>query len=172
MCKLRKNDIRFIPSEYNKLNKKYYGYRYFYTELENLDANSAIEKYKNSDCLFLCWPPYQSMVDEGQYSAGEVLKVFQGNYLISIGENDRFMSTGDELFYDELEKNWKHLSELEDMFIEKANIFGNIYDSIFFYKRKIPVSNYMMVDRIRDLIITEKGRIISSMHEDDKERYL
>ncbi len=174
MCKLRKNDIRFIPTEYNELVKKYYGYRYFYTELENLDANSAIEKYKNSDCLFLCWPPSQSMVDnKGQYSAGEILKVFQGNYLISIGYNQRFWLTGDELFYDELEKNWIHLSELDkNMFIEfNSSYIDDIYDCIFFYKRKIPISNYMIVDRIRDVIITEKGRIISSMHEDDKERY-
>ena len=68
--------------------------------------------------------PHQRMVDEGQYSAGEMLQKFKGNYLISIGENARRSGSGDVLFYDELEKNWIEIEEKKDIYV---------YSKFFYY---------------------------------------
>jgi len=162
----RRSNINFIATDKFAVGKGLYGYKYTYTKVENMDALNAIKKYKNSNCLFLCWPPWQDMVEEGQYSAGKVLKIFEGDYLISIGENARGYSTGDDLFYDELEKNWDHLEDNDiDMFI-KGGIF-TIYDSVYFYKRKPKVKP--KEDEMRDTFLRSKGRIIASMHNFQEE---
>ena len=140
VSKDKKYDINFIATDKFDVGKGLYGYKYTYTNVENMDALHAIEKYKNSNCLFLCWPPSQEMVEKGEYSAGEVLKVFKGDYLISIGENSYGDSTGDNLFYDELHENWIHLEDEDiDMTIILQKLpRRSINDSICFYKRKEP----------------------------------
>jgi hypothetical protein len=100
---------------------------YLIPKLEKLEANAAIVKYKDSDCLFLCWPPHQSMVEKHQYDCGQILEEFQGNYLIYIGNPSE---TGSRLFYETLYKNWKESRE----FLPNMNILIR-KDYIYFYER-------------------------------------
>ena len=127
LCKRRENGIIFFPTEYKFFFKGTYRFKVEYTKLEDISADNAIEKYKSCDCLFLCWSPHERMVDEGQYSAGEMLQKFKGNYLISIGENARRSGSGDVLFYDELEKNWIEIEEKKIITYIPAG-FTVIYD--------------------------------------------
>ncbi len=110
LCKLKKNNIKFIATDYEVQ-------RIVYTEILGRYADKAIENYKNSDCLFLCWPPAQHMKDayKHQYSAGKMIQQFKGNYLIYIGmpkekeleemkklEKVEMVFTGDDLFLKKL----------------------------------------------------------------------
>ncbi len=110
LCKLKKNNIKFIATDYEVQ-------RIVYTEILLIYALVAIENYKNSDCLFLCWPPAQHMKDayKHQYSAGKMIQQFKGNYLIYIGmpkekeleemkklEKVEMVFTGDDLFLKKL----------------------------------------------------------------------
>ncbi len=128
-------------------------YKYKYTTVEKIDALEAIEKYKNSDCLFLCWPPSQDVVDKkGEYSAGDMLEQFKGNYLIYIGEKygDEDRATGDDKFFNLVEKYWN----LEEEPIENPGKIGIFEHStkIFLYKRK------QSLPTIQDTLISNENK--------------
>ncbi len=163
LCKLKNHNIEFIATDYEVQ-------RILYTEILRLHANNAIKKYKNSDCLFLCWPPSQDMKDvyKHQYSAGKMLQEFKGNYLIYIGlpkkeeleeikklEKVAVVFTGDDLFFEEIEKNWE-IIDFKDL-VYTISIISTMYkdyeteeisdevdlevselvkDGIYFYKRR------------------------------------
>ncbi len=195
ICKRRENNIIFIPTE-DKIISRSYRYEVVeYTKIEDISADEAIKNYKNSDCLFLCWPPSQYMVDEDevQYSAGKMLVEFKGNYLIYIGENKKDTEdkgdlpiTGDFLFHDELEENWIEIEEkCIKMFITGKSDFHNIYENMQFFYRKLDIiydevtgkekPMYVLEDKIRDTLFEDikKGKFISDIHtEINKEKYL
>lgn len=74
--------------------------------------------------LFLSWPPYDSPM------AADCLMNYEGDTLIFIGENDGGC-TGDELFFEALEKHWTLVDELwtEGGFIQWSGL--NDYVQIF-----------------------------------------
>jgi hypothetical protein len=109
---------------------------YLIPKLEKLEANEAIEKYKDSHCLFLCWPPNQSFVEKGQYDCGQILKKFQGTYLIYIGNP---LQTGSTLFNKTLYKNWKESVKILPNMSKTDGEFSSLRyvleDYIYFYER-------------------------------------
>lgn len=73
--------------------------------------------------LFLCWP----VVDDG--IASKALSLYPGNTLIYIGE-EKDGCTGDDLFHQRLEKEWKLLDRMI------LPTYHRIHDSLHIYKRK------------------------------------
>lgn len=108
--------LEIIAIDNKKYNKLYY-------HIQEMDAKHAIQKYKNNNILFLCWPNYNCPV------AYDSLSKFAGNYCIYIGEGPGGC-TGDDTFHQELEKNW-NLCNVEIMIQ-----WIGIHDQIFFYLRK------------------------------------
>ena len=108
------------------------------------------------------------MIKQGQYSAGKMLQEFKGNYLIYIGlpkkeeleeikklEKVAVVFTGDDLFFEEIEKNWEIIDfkdlvytisiistmskdyETEEISDEvDLEVSELVKDGIYFYKRR------------------------------------
>ena len=94
-----------------------------YTDIEQLQAIDAVEKYQDADCLFICWPAYNK-----SYAADSV-KLFNGKYIIYIGEGREGCTANDE-FFDILEKDW-----IREQMLDIKNWWG-IHDRMRFYARK------------------------------------
>jgi len=121
---------------------------YLYYNVKKLDYIYAIEEYSDiNSCLFLCWPPYNSQV------ASESLKQFKGNYLIFIGEftdiTNEYMNANvaSREFFEILNKEWEGVSP-NNWQPNTENYFGipnwyGIGDSIYFYQRKVKISDGM-----------------------------
>lgn len=82
---------------------------------------------ENQDrALFLCWPPYDKDF------AYNVLKAYQGNTLIYVGEGEGGC-TGDDNFFKLLEKEWEEVA-YDDGFTS----WSGIHDQLIIYRRKKP----------------------------------
>jgi hypothetical protein len=73
-----------------------------YTDIEELEATDAVEKYQDSDCLFICCP------DSDSSYADDALYLFTGKYVIYIGEGDEGYNAEQQFFY-QLEDDWTHI---------------------------------------------------------------
>jgi len=118
LLKLRGADILAIDNfiSHTDKNKE----RYFY--VEDLDANSAMQKYDDAKILLMIWPPMTNM-------ASDAVKIFNGNKIIYIGEY-REGCTGNSSFFDILESEWNLVNNID---------IPNWYttrDSLFLYSKK------------------------------------
>jgi hypothetical protein len=96
-----------------------------YMEVEELDAISAIRKYR-TDVLLMIWPPC------GSPMAYEALREFKGSHFIYIGE-DRFGANGDGDFHELLHQEWVSAC----VHIPMRRWYG-IHDSVTIYTRSSP----------------------------------
>jgi hypothetical protein len=81
----------------------------------------VLKKYTDH-ALFLCWPPYDDPM------AAKSLKAYSGNTLIFVGE-DYGGCTGDEEFFEILEKNWSTVKEID------IPQWPGVHDAMSIYER-------------------------------------
>jgi hypothetical protein len=93
-----------------------------YIRIIQMDARQAVEQFK-TNCLFMSWPVYKSSI------ADDCLKIFQGNKLIYIGE-DEGGCTADDAFFRTLDTKW----DIEEV-IEIPRWFS-ISDRLYLYNRR------------------------------------
>lgn len=119
---LREAGANVIATDDFSWKKKVQNKRNF-TEVEKLNVQKSINKYKDAGVLLLVWPPYDEPM------ANNALKKFKGNKLVYIGEGEG-ETTADDNFYDRLEKYWKQ--------VDQYDIPGWVYihDNMKFYERK------------------------------------
>ena len=119
---LQNNGIDIIPTD----NKKYAKSNFFnqwsneYTEIEEIDAIEAIEKYHNTiDILLLSWPPYE---DDTAYIIAE--RCYKYNIpILYIGELE-YGCCADDDFFDFLECA-EESSILQENFVRFIGIYDN-----------------------------------------------
>lgn len=92
-----------------------------FCSVEKLSYLDALKKYK-TECLFLCWPPYNNSL------AVNTLRCFEGKYLIYIGEGECGCNADDD-FFDLLKENWKFIKIINNPRWEM------IHDKVFIYER-------------------------------------
>ncbi len=95
-----------------------------YMPIEQIDAESATEKYKNIDILLIPFPEYNK---DWAYNA---LKKFKGDSVIYIGEG-RGGCTADDQFHEYLDKEFEEISR--DHMLQ----FNGYHIGIFINKRKL-----------------------------------
>lgn len=71
--------------------------------ITKMDGLDAIECCPDHDCLFMCWPPYDSP------QSNEWLAKFQGSRFMYIGESE-YGCTGSKEFFALLEAEWNRVS--------------------------------------------------------------
>jgi len=103
-------------SRYKPENKRYF-------HIDKLNHMEALQKYQGYNVLMMVWPPYDDPM------ANDVLKAFDGNKLIYVGEGN-YGCTGDECFHSQLDKEWKNVGYID---IPKWEGIG---DSAMIYVRK------------------------------------
>ncbi|KKN50718.1 hypothetical protein LCGC14_0629790 [marine sediment metagenome] len=134
-----------------------------FTEVQQMDASDAINRFSDHTVLFLNWPPYDSPM------ADEALKTFRGNKVIYVGEGSSGC-TGDDCFHNQLGREWKMVDAAcipEDPYSEdwkrqdtKINIpqWEGIHDCIHFY---------FCEDKTKAMPIPFEGTI-PNIHEEDR----
>ena len=120
---LKENNIDIIATDNFSWEGHWNDSETYYTNIENIDAIHAIEKYgKNMDYIIMSW----AYMDNTAYKC--LLKIREINPLckmIVIGEN-RGGCTCDDMFFDSIEK-------LNEFSIEIPSWYG-IYDKIYMVK--------------------------------------
>ncbi len=114
--------ISVIPTDdYSWDKDDHYTNRQF---LNIIDINhlNALKKYK-TNCLFLCWPPYNSNLSY------ESLVNFEGNKVVYIGEGMNGV-TGTEDFHNLLNDKFNLVCD------DRLNNWSLIYDRLYMYERK------------------------------------
>lgn len=94
-----------------------------FTDVEDLEAMEAIQKYSGYNVLMLSWPPYDDPM------ATNTLKSFSGNKLIFVGE-DCGGCTADDEFFKVLGAFWNNVDWVD---IPK---WWGIHDSLSLWERK------------------------------------
>jgi hypothetical protein len=94
-----------------------------WTQVEALSADKAVQQYPNRT-LLMCWPGY------GCDWAYKALKLYQGNFLIYVGEKDGGCCASDD-FFQLLHKDWEEVETLD-----VPQFFG-LHDRAFIFKKKI-----------------------------------
>lgn len=88
------------------------------------DARDLAEPENQTRALFLCWPPYDTSMGE------EVLRAYQGNTVIYIGETCGGCNAGDG-FFDLLDKGWE-MAESGPL-----HQWWGLHDTMTVYVRKV-----------------------------------
>ena len=120
LLQISNSSVKVIPTD----DSSWYKGSLRYTDIEIIDYKNAIKYTKPDYCLFLCWPPKYE--DLASYS----LTNFNGKYLIYIGYPKGGETANDE-FFSILDKEWNLIKR------ESIHNWYNIYDSIYYYSRKI-----------------------------------
>jgi hypothetical protein len=85
---------------------------------------SDASKDDPSDIIIICWAPYDDPI------ASQCLNIFTGSHLILIGEGYGGC-TADHSFFDQLDKKWNIIKEIE------IPQFYGIHDNCIIYERKV-----------------------------------
>ena len=94
-----------------------------FIDVEDLNAERALQKYYGTNVLMMSWPPYESPM------AATSLESFGGNKLIFIGEGQGGC-TADDRFFSILEKEWQSVGEVD------IPRWTGIGDYLSFWRRK------------------------------------
>jgi len=117
-----------------------------FINVEPIDADTAVKKYRDAKVLFLCWPGHNESY------AADALEKFKGNKVVFIGE-DRKGCTADKKFYDLLKKFWKL-----KMYMPLEQWPG-VNDKLFLYDRISVVDQDFSLDLNR-LFISEEEEYV------------
>jgi len=120
--------------------------------VEQLDHREALAKYP-TDILAMCWPAYN------EDWTHETLELFQGKYVIYIGE-DEHGCTGSERFHQQLGEHWV-ATERKQPWIDIPQ-FDTLHDALVLYRRKSLVE-YLNHDECKDL--NEHGQTMEEWTE-------
>ncbi len=97
-----------------------------WTEVLEMDAKTAIEKYKHRRTLFFCWPSYNLAWPT------EALMQWTGKYVAFIGESSGGC-TGDDKFHQVLE------TDFDQMNCIRLPQWSGIHDHLYVYERTFKV---------------------------------
>lgn len=112
-------DLKISENSYFKFDEKNSKH---WTNVENLSAEEAIEKYSNRT-LLMCWPCY------AESWAYNTVCQFKGDYVIYVGEGYEGC-TADDQFHYYMDEKFELIEELE-LFQWKG-----LHDRVFVYRRK------------------------------------
>lgn len=93
-----------------------------YTNIVRMDAEVAVQTFRDHNVLMLIWPPYAEAM------AAIALEIFEGTKIIYIGEGEGG-ATGDDAFHDLLDKQWKLVQEIV------IPTWACLHDRLFLYER-------------------------------------
>jgi len=93
-----------------------------YYPVQRLSAVSALSCYRDHAALLLCWPDYANPM------AAKALKVFKGDRLVYIGE-DEGGCTGDDRFHEML-RSWRRVARIA------IPQWPGIHDDVVLYEKR------------------------------------